>query len=342
MPNVGAVIIGRNEGARLIRCLESVCPHARATVYVDSGSSDGSVEEARRRGAKVVELDTSRGFTAARARNAGFEHLLEACPDVDSVMFVDGDCEVDSAWWPQATENLEHYPEVAVVCGRRRERYPESTIYNRLCDLEWDTPVGEALACGGDAMMRRAAFEQVGGFRETLIAGEEPELCVRLRRNGWKILRMDAEMTLHDANMTRFSQWWKRSVRSGYAYAEGAALHGSSPQRHWVRETRSIWLWAAAMPLGIALAAWWLGAWWLLGLAVYPLLAARVYRYGRTRNMSRKDSLLYAAACVLIKWPQLVGQIMYWSHRSRGHQGKIIEYKGPDSQKNLAREVTHA
>ena len=50
----------------------------------------------------------------------------------------------------------------------------------------------------------------VGGFNPAVIAGEEPELCVRLRQAGWKIHRLDAEMTLHDAAMTSWRQWWKR------------------------------------------------------------------------------------------------------------------------------------
>ena len=109
---------------------------------------------------------------------------------------------------------------------RVRERHPDASPYNKLCDIEWNTPVGDAKSCGGDAMMRVSAFRQVGGFDAGVIAGEEPELCVRLRANGWTLERINAEMTLHDAAMTRFSQFWKRAKRAGHAYAEGAAVHG--------------------------------------------------------------------------------------------------------------------
>jgi len=102
-----------------------------------------------------------------------------------------------------------------VVCGCCRERFPDRSIFNMLCDIEWDTPVGEANACGGDAMMRADAFGQANGYRDDLIAGEEPEICVRLRAVGWKIWRLGEEMTLHDAVMTRFSQWWNRTKLSG-------------------------------------------------------------------------------------------------------------------------------
>ena len=168
-------------------------------------------------------------FTAARARNEGFACVQRLLPTMRYVQFVDGDCEVVGSWLLQAQAFLDTHPDVAVVCGRRRERFPQRSIYNLLCDLEWDTPIGEAKACGGDALMRADAFAAACGFRADLIAGEEPELCVRLRANGWKVWRLAEEMTLHDATMTRFGQWWRRTLRGGYAFAEGASLHGAAP-----------------------------------------------------------------------------------------------------------------
>ena len=159
-PHIDAVVIGRNEGTRLIACLTSLRGQVRRLIYVDSGSTDGSVEAARDLGAEVVSLDMSQKFTAARARNAGLAHL-----DGDStyVQLVDGDCEVVPGWIDAAVTKLESDPKLAVVCGRRRERHPEASVYNRLCDHEWDTPVGPAKACGGDAMMRLSALREVGG-----------------------------------------------------------------------------------------------------------------------------------------------------------------------------------
>jgi GT2 family glycosyltransferase len=185
-------------------------------VYVDSGSTDGSRELGSLLGAEVVELDLSRPFNAARARNAGFARLTELAPNANYVQFVDGDCEVAPGWLGAAASFLRQRLEVAAVCGRRRERYPERSVYNLLCDLEWDTPVGATKACGGDVLMRATAFHDVGGFREDLIAGEEPELCVRLRSAGWKIWRIDQEMTRHDIALRSFAQWWTRSVRSRF------------------------------------------------------------------------------------------------------------------------------
>jgi len=173
---------------------------------------------------EVVELDMSKPFSAARARNAGFERLNDK---VKFIQFVDGDCEIVTGWIERARQELEQRPDVAVVCGRRRERHPEASIYNRIADIEWDTPIGEAQSCGGDSMMRADAFAAAGGFDSSVVAGEEPELCQRLRANGWKILRINAEMTLHDAAMVHMRQWWRRSVRGGYGTMDVASRFGS-------------------------------------------------------------------------------------------------------------------
>ena len=321
---VGVVVIGRNEGERLRRCLQSVLADAVATVYVDSGSSDTSVALANSLGAAVVELVMRLPITAARARNAGFARLIELAPAVEQVHFVDGDCEVVAGWMARAAAFLNAWREVAVVCGRRRERFPDRSVFNRLCDMEWDTPCGETKACGGDALMRRDAFAAAGGYRDDLIAGEEPELCVRLRAAGWRIWRLDAEMTLHDAAMTRFSQWWKRTLRGGYAFAEGSLLHGAPPERHWVAESRRAWIWGLGIPLLALLALPVLGLFSLALLLAYPL---QWLRLATAQDAPADKRGLRALFLILSKFPEALGQLVYFHRRLIGKQGRLIEYK---------------
>lgn len=329
MPNTSAiavVVIGRNEGERLKVCLGSVLKAgaAQTVVYVDSGSSDGSANFARSLGCAVVDLDMSLPFTAARARNAGFAHAVACLPGLASVQFIDGDCELLPDWLPVAQATLHAHPQLAAVCGRLRERFPDKSIYNQLCDIEWNTAVGEVKACGGIAMFRASAFAASGGFLETLIAGEEPELCVRLRASGWKILRIDEDMALHDAAMLRFRQWWKRSQRAGYAFAEGAAMHGQPPERHWVRESRSARLWGAAIPAVIAALAIALSPWALLLLLVYPLQILRIYQ--RVRH-TLPAAGWYATLLVVGKLPEAWGQCRFLLNRMLDKRAALIEYK---------------
>lgn len=323
LANIGAVVIGRNEGERLKRCLASLSA-ARSVVYVDSGSTDGSPGWARQHGADVVELDLRVPFTAARARNCGFRRLQDLALQLDYVQFVDGDCELVDGWLHAAAALLDLRSDVAAVCGRRRERYPERSVYNWLCDREWEGSAGETSACGGDVMIRADALNAVGGYRDDMIAGEEPELCFRLRAAGWKIWRLDAEMTLHDAAMTRFRQWWKRILRSGYAFAYGAHLHGSSPERYWVRESRRAWIWGLGLPVACLTAGLLLGPWGWAAWLIYPL---QLLRLTARNSGSLSERATVAFYHLLGRFPEALGEIKFTRDRLLRRRSVLIEYK---------------
>jgi GT2 family glycosyltransferase len=314
---VAAVVIGRNEGKRLVRCLASLRGRAAPVVYVDSGSTDGSVAAARAAGAEVVALDMTVPFTAARARNAGLARLEEAA-DTSLVQVIDGDCELQPDWLETAAAFMAAHPRVAMVAGRLRERFPDATVWNRLADAEWDTPVGETDAVGGIALLRRAAVGAVGGYRDSLIAGEEPELCLRLRRAGWKIWRLEAEMALHDIAMTRIGQWWRRARRYGHAIAEGAALHGRGPERYCVRTVQRTLVWGLGVPLA-ALCGALITPWGWAVLLLWPLQVLRLRRRGHA----------WAGAFFLVlgKLPETQGILGYHLARLARSRPKLIEYK---------------
>lgn len=321
-PVIAAIAIGRNEGTRLRQCLASL-GGADRIVYVDSGSTDGSPALAREMGAEVVDLDMGRPFTAARARNTGLQALRAAGPRPEFVIFIDGDCELQSGFIDAAMAQMQAAPRAAVVCGRRRERRPEKSVYNAQCDREWDTPVGEALACGGDALMRMAALDEVGGYDPALIAGEEPEMCVRLRAADWSIWRIDAEMTLHDADMTRFGQFWKRSRRAGHAFAEGAHMHGAPPEYHFAAETRRAAAWGLALPAVIVLL---LLAAPLLGLLLALIYPAQIARLAQ-RAGGDKAAWQNAALLTVGKLAEGQGVAEFHLRRLMGRRAGLIEYK---------------
>lgn len=322
---VALVAIGRNEGDRLRTCLRSVQQNGLVglVVYVDSGSTDGSADFARNLGCQVVDLDMRLPFTAARARNEGFALALKCLPELTHVQFVDGDCELVAGWLPAALQFLVEHEQVAIVCGRRRERYPQRSVFNKLCDAEWNTPVGKARSCGGDALMRVDAFRAAAGYRNDLIAGEEPELCVRLREVGWEIWRLDHEMTLHDAAMLHFSQWWNRSKRAGYAFAEGAFLHGSAPECHRVREVRRALAWGVLLPVVIVIASV-LQPFGFALVLIYPFLVIRlVLKDGASGAFAWWRALFL----MLSKFPESQGVLRFWWNKLRGRAGTLIEYK---------------
>lgn len=327
-PSLAIVAIGRNEGERLMECLDSLKEHGAPVVYVDSGSTDGSVERARERGAHVIELDPALPFTAARARNEGVRYLatLEQPPRL--VQLLDGDCRLEASWLPRALEFMEQNPGVGIVCGQRRERYPEASLFNRLCDMEWNTPVGPGTACGGDALVRMEAFQAAGGYNQTMIAGEDPEFAYRVERAGWGLHRLDAEMTWHDANITRLGQWWLRTKRAGHAYAECYTMHRADGTEFRRKELRSILFWGLGLPLAVLLSAPFTQGWSLLLLAGYPVLWWRIRRYRLGRGDGGGLATTYANFCLLGKFAEATGALRYGLGRLTGSSEKIIEYKG--------------
>ena len=323
MSTVGAVIIGRNEGDRLVRCLASMQGAAGRMIYVDSGSTDDSIRAARAAGAEVVELDLSRPFTAARARTAGFQALQDGKDFPDFVQFVDGDCALQPGWIESAKQALAADSELGIVTGWRSEIFPERSVYNALCDFEWHRPAGKILTCGGDMMVRSAAFETAGGFDETVIAAEDDEFCVRVRAQGWKMLRLPLEMTLHDAAMTRFSQWWARAVRSGHGFAQVGYLHPD----YFVRERRRVLVYGAALPaiglIGLVVSLWITAA----VVTLYGVNYLRTAQGLQREGLPRREAFRHSVLLTLSKLPNFQGMLTFWWRHLRGLKMNIIEYK---------------
>ncbi len=336
MSDIGVIAIGKNEGARLRRCLQSVVGKGWTVVYVDSNSTDGSVALAESMGCAVVQLDLSIPFSAARARNEGLARLVSIDGTAKYVQMVDGDCEIVDGWIERGVSALDAQPKLAVACGRRRERYPEASVYNTLADIEWDSPVGPAQSCGGDAMIRIAALQAVGGYDPSVVAGEEPEMCQRLRAAGWAIERVNQEMTLHDAAMLQFGQWWKRQVRSGYGVTDVSARFGQHGL--FVGIARSARNWAIGYPafvLGVAILSFVIfrpaaaGLVITLTIALLPLQMLRVA--WKKRAYGAPAAIAYGVLTMVSKWAFYQGSRQYWNDRAAGKLARQIDYKSAPS-----------
>jgi glycosyltransferase involved in cell wall biosynthesis len=302
----GFVVIGRNEGARLEQCLRSVLRQSKRVVYVDSASTDGSPELARSLGVPVVSLEDDGQLSAARGRNTGYAELSGSYPDLRFVQFIDGDCILQPEFVPAAVAFLQGHPHVGVVCGRRFEARPAASIYNTFCEHEWNTPVGEARECGGDALVRRAAFDEVGGYNGSLRAGEEPEMTARMRAAGWRIWRIDVAMTEHDANICTIGQWWRRAFRGGYGYAQVWTATKPLPQRLYGRNLRSAAAWTIGVPLVVTIAAI-LSAEPLVLLCLPLALMFQWMRIAHRSQGTQTERLVNAGLVMLAKIPETLG-----------------------------------
>jgi len=334
--DVGAVVIARNEGERLLACLDSLRGQVARIVYADSASSDGSPERARTHGAEVVVLDPARPLNAARGRNAGLARLMELHPELESVFFVDGDCRVEEGFLAAARTELARDPGLGAVCGRRRELAPEASLFNRAVDGEWNTPVGEAETFGGDVLLRVRAVREAGGYDESMNQGEDPELAFRVRRAGWRIRRIEHDMTWHDVALLRTSAWRRRHQRGGYAYAHGAALHWREPGHYNQRALLSILFWGLVLPLAVLLGFIPSGGFSLLLLAAYARPWRRVRASRLARGESREHAARYATLITLGKVDEAIGVLRCaWALAIR-REALIVEYK--EYQRGAERE----
>lgn len=330
-PTVSIVIIGRNEGERLGRCIASV----RAIdgvdgeidlIYVDSGSVDGSTLLAAKAGAQVFEIDSPTP-TAALGRNTGWRAARG-----EFILFLDGDTILHPGFLQRALDAIAAEPMIAAVWGHRREIRTDQSIYNRVLDLDWVYAPGFTEFCGGDVLMRRSALLLVDGFDAALIAGEEPELCRRLRSQGYSILHIDVPMTGHDLAMVRFKQYWKRALRAGHAYAEVSRRFRHTPDPFWGYQRRQNFVrggfWFLSVILAVAcsllsrspipIATW---------IAVLIALATRTAWLARWKCRSVVTLFLYGIHSHLQQIPILVGQIQFARDASSGASRKLIEYK---------------
>lgn len=324
MTPVDIVLIGRNEGQRLVNALAAAQGQGRRIVYVDSGSTDGSLAAAREAGALVVELDMTVPFTAARARNAGFESLEASDTLPVYVQFVDGDCALVPGFVQAAAAHMDQNEKLAVVTGWRSEINRDASLYNQLCDFEWHRPAGPMKACGGDMLVRAEAFRQVGGFDPAVIAAEDDEICTRLVKAGWALERLPLDMTRHDADMTSFNQWWQRAVRTGHGFAQVGHLHPD----YFVKERRRVLVFGLALPLIFLLGL--LLGWVLLllaVLAVYGLSYVRTVQGLTKEQLPKREAQRHAGLLTLSKFPNLIGMGIFQWRRLRNGPMRIIEYK---------------
>jgi len=329
---VSVVVIGRNEGERLRRCLDSISRMEHPgfdveVIYVDSNSTDGSLALAQSTGARVIALQPERP-SAALGRNAGWRAARGA-----TILFLDGDTVLNPSFVAASLPDLAT-KDVAVVWGHRRELFPQNSLYNRVLDLDWIYRPGLTLYCGGDALFRRSVLATTGGFDEHLIAGEEPELCRRIAALGFTILHVDRPMTGHDLAITRWKQYWKRSTRAGHAFAEVSDQLSATGHTFWVGEAqrnrnRALTLIGLAC-LGVVALLLLKSALPLFAIFLFFLaISLRSAWKARWKTNDTIALLLYGVHSHLQQIPIYCGQLQYKRNRRRGKRAQLLEYKQP-------------
>ena len=306
-PDLSFVVIGYNEGKHIRACLESV--HAinlpdmtYELIYVDGGSRDNSMDEARKVD-KVRIYGGDRQRRAAENRNLGAKQALGRY-----IQFIDGDMLMDREWPARAMAFLEQHPEVTAVAGMLEEA--NTSFVFRVLQIDWNPVEGEVDACGGAAMYRREIFEKAGGFPEDVGYGEEPLLCWRIRNEcGGKIWYLDARMAKHDLGFNGLRDYWKRCNNNGRAYIEIASRCWNSTDPLWKPNVIRNFTWAGvylAVVLVLVLSPWWLaiGLIGLIGLILLRL-TWKTWRRGHPLSIAAGYAFHCYAAKIPLAWGQL-------------------------------------
>ncbi len=313
--DIDCVIIGINTEKTIEVCIRHLLDsrYTRGAIrlyYVDGGSTDHSIDKARAfTGVNVIALHPKHP-TPGLGRNAGWRAGTSPL-----VQFLDSDAMVDPCWLDRAADALMENKKIGAVRGNRYERHPRASVFNWIGDLEWNGAPGICDAFGGDVMIRRPILEETHGYDEELVAGEDPELSLRIRKKGWQILQLDLPMCGHDLAMMHLSQYWKRGHRTGYGYAAVTTRWGVSTGGFWLRELFRICVRGGGFA-GFTLAGI------LLGGVVHPLFLTllfpglvllfypflfRVPWFMAHKQLKREPAMVYALHCSLVVIPQFFG-----------------------------------
>jgi glycosyltransferase involved in cell wall biosynthesis len=346
LPDIDCVLIGVNSGKTLARCIDSIlqCDYPREKLhicYVDGGSSDNSIETAERYcGVSVVSLNPEYP-TPGMQRNAGWKNGRSPL-----VQFLDSDTVLDTVWLSKAVDTIEADNRIGAVLGMRNEMYPDTTIYNWIGNIEWNGPAGESDCFGGDVLVRRQALVKTGGYNETLVGGEDPELSRRIIRAGWHIIRLGAPMTKHDLAMTTVKQYLRRAFRSGYGFAAVRALEARAGSDFWRYDLIKIIVkggtFLCSVPLAVLLVV--LAPPGIIkviaallpfaGLAV--MLSPRLLRIGKfmnDNNLNTADAKRYAWHCSVVVLPQLFGILRF-------QLGRLVNKPLRNKRRNLKTDLS--
>ncbi|MEZ4664407.1 MAG: glycosyltransferase [Caldilineaceae bacterium] len=196
--DLSAIIITKNQEWNIERLIESIQRGAAMLekveiILVDSASTDATIERAQKYPIRIIQLQAEQRLTAAAGRHIGYKHSSGQL-----ILFLDGDMELDPAWLPKALSVMENHPDIAVVSGLIID-LPKDAVSpgpNRTKAVH-DQEFFAVKYTGGAAMHRRRVIENVGDFNPYLYSDEEPDLCIRIRQQGHRIVRLYHPMVNH-------------------------------------------------------------------------------------------------------------------------------------------------
>lgn len=188
--DVTVVVIGRNEGGNLPRCFESIQKITRRIVFVDSNSSDRSVEIAQEYGIPVIVALDSNFYSAALGRMVG----ATKC-ETSLIQFLDGDMELAPDWMPTAVRFMNDNLKAAVAHGFKREFKNENNLEEYTIKADQKNWRSDYLQ--GAYLIKREVYQASGGLDPRFPGEEERDLYVRIHDLGHEVWYIHHLMSSH-------------------------------------------------------------------------------------------------------------------------------------------------
>ncbi len=250
----GVVVVATNDNASPKTAIHSA-GDGRAIVFVAVGGAPDATAIAKSAGAVIAEGPDRSFSPAGRARNAGYRQLKKIAPHLQYVQFVDAETTLDPDWIETAEKFMARRPEVSIVAGGLKTHSGSNMALASTGARNHADEEGE-IQCvlGGSALMRVESFEAAGGFRGDLLTAETVDLCIRLRRRGARIWRLDETMGLRQP-ASKSVGWWSQSRQRGFDNAYCASLHGGPPERVGMLDTVLAVVWGFIFPAAVIIAA---------------------------------------------------------------------------------------
>jgi glycosyltransferase involved in cell wall biosynthesis len=308
-PNISCIVIGINSARTIVSCIKSIkksdYPKLIEIIYVDGGSSDNSVELAKKLGVKVIQLKQEHP-TPGRGRNVGWKNASN-----ELIQFLDGDTTLDQKWLKKAIKHIDN--KTVAVCGYGKEKDPNKNWYHLVADLEWSNETGNIKYFGGNVLIKKSILEETSGYNDNLIAGEDPEFSFRIREKGYNIKRLDSLMYYHDINMNNLKEYFKRCFRKGYGYAEVGTMRLKKKEYGWIKRTIKTTIKTIGTFVFLILALLFQNIYFVsfaLLLNIIPII--KISRFKKQYKLNIKKSIIYALHLVLAAYLTTAGVFRYY------------------------------
>jgi len=282
------------EIARALAPLQAARSRLKEIIVVDDGSTDGSADAAERFGVHVERLTEQSGAPAAR--NHGVR-----CATGDVIFFLDADVVAPESTIERAVALLDEHPEYDAAFGSYDDDPDVKTTLSRFRNLlhHYTHQTGNREASTfwtGCGLVRKTAFDAVGGFDDAWRGLEDIELGHRLRIAGHRILLDPTLQVKHLKRWTLASMVWTDLRYRAFKWSRLLLSQGALPDDLNVRPAQRVsvglsMLAVALFPL-VAVDLRWLAA---IAAAAASLVALNRDFYAL---LARRGGLAFAVACI--------------------------------------------